>query len=340
MENAHHIRLTATELGTLWATYINDTMARCVISYFLAKIEDTEAKPVIELALSITESHIEQLSKLFQSENFPIPHGFSDEDVRLSAKRLYSDSFFLYYIKNMATVGLATYGVAFTSASRSDARDFFHRCLLQTVELDQAVTAVLQSKGLYIRPPYITAPDSVHFVENTRFLSGGFFGFVEKRPLISIEIAHLFSNAQTNGLGCTLLLGFSQVVHNQKLRDYFARGTGISAKHTDVFAKILKDEHLPVPMTWDSDVTTSTEAPFSDKLMLFHVSLLVAAGTGNYGAAAAASPRKDVAAQYVRLAAEIASYAEDGATLMIEHGWLEEPPHAPKRSSLISASQS
>lgn len=87
-------------------------------------------------------------------------------------------------------------------------------------------------------------------------------------------------------------------------------------------------------MPWDSGVIESTDAPFSDKLFLYHVTILVAAGTGNYGIAAAASPRKDIASNYVKLAAEIASYAEDGAKKMIENGWLEEPPQLANQNEM------
>jgi hypothetical protein len=39
----------------------------------------------------------------------------------------------------------------------------------------------------------------------------------------------------------------------------------------------------------------------------------------------------DLAAQYHRLMAEIEQFAEDGANIMIEKGWLEQPPKAPDR---------
>ena len=32
---------------------------------------------------------------------------------------------------------------------------------------------------------------------------------------------------------------------------------------------------------------------------------------------------------------EIALYAEDGANIMIKHGWMEEPPQADNRDKLI-----
>jgi hypothetical protein len=38
------------------------------------------------------------------------------------------------------------------------------------------------------------------------------------------------------------------------------------------------------------------------------------------------SLRHDVSASYVKTLADIMSYGEDGINLMIENGWMEEPP--------------
>lgn len=236
----------------------------------------------------------------------------------------------------MTKVGLATFSLTYSTVSRDDIRTFFLECLNQIEKLDEKVTTVLKSKGIYVRPPYISPPppENIEFVSSLKFLSGGFFGFAPKRPLIAVEIAHLFMNAQTNGLGKALLLDLSQVAQSKELRKYLVRGVEISTKHVSIFSKSLEDENLPVPMTWGTDVTNSTDKTFSDKLMLFQISLLVAAGFGNYGVAAAASPRKDIAAEYIRLAGEIGQYAGDGAKMMIQNGWLEEPPHAPDQNEL------
>lgn len=338
METKLQIKLTSTELAALWTTYINDTMAKCVLSYFLHTVEDLEVKKVIESALQFSMNHMKILDNLFMTEGVPVPEGFSDNDVNLNAKRLFSDSFFMFYLKNISKVGLATFGMAYTMTSRSDVRKFFHDCILEAISLDEIVTEGMLSKGINIRPPFLSYSDHIEFVSDKSFLSGGFFGFGSKRPLLSIEIGHLFANVLTNSLGKALLMGFSQVVRSDDIREYLISGKDISSKHMKIFSDILINEDIPSPMSWDTDVMDSTEAPFSDKLILFHISILVAAGTANYGVSAAASPRKDLATNYVRLAAEVATYAEEGALLMIKNGWLEEPPQAPDRDALTSKS--
>lgn len=63
--------------------------------------------------------------------------------------------------------------------------------------------------------------------------------------------------------------------------------------------------------------------------------MMSAAGMGNYGTALSASPRRDIAADYVRLQGEIGLYGEDGLNLQIKHAWLERPPHAADRDQLM-----
>lgn len=53
-----------------------------------------------------------------------------------------------------------------------------------------------------------------------------------------------------------------------------------------------------------------------------------------YGNALAFSPRHDIAANYARLAAEVGNYSEDGANILIDMGWMEQPPQAADRERL------
>jgi hypothetical protein len=125
-------------------------------------------------------------------------------------------------------------------------------------------------------------------------------------------------------------------LHKQKeVKNYFIRGKRMAQKYIDIFSDLLKKEDLPSPMTWDTALTDSTIAVFSEKLMMFHVSGMIAAGIGNYGASMSGSPRRDLGLRYASLIPEIALYAEDGANIMIKNGWLEEPPQSDNRERLI-----
>lgn len=328
----HNIRLTAAEIANLWGAYMGNTMSVCVLQSFCRHVEDAQIKEVLEYALSLSKKHVSTITEIFNHEKFPIPVGFAlDTDVNLDAPRLYSDTFFLNYLHQTTKSGFSLYTIALPNIARADVRDFMSECIASLTELYNKVADTSLSKGLYIRPPYMDTANEVDFIESNSFLAG-FIG--DKRPLNALEITHIFSNMQTNSLGKALIMGFSQVARSKEIKEYFNRGKQIAAKQKEVFYGLLEKEDLPAPMSWDQDVMGSTEPPFSDKLMLFHVSGINALGIFNYGAAISGSQRHDLHAVYGRLLTEIGLYAEAGAKLMIKNGWLEQTPLAPDRKKL------
>ncbi|WP_394578668.1 DUF3231 family protein [Cytobacillus firmus] len=91
----HHIRLTSSEAGGLWANYIADSMFVCVYKYYLAKVEDEEVKKILQHALDLSLQHVQVVTKIFREEGHAIPLGFTENDVNTDAARLFSDEFFL-----------------------------------------------------------------------------------------------------------------------------------------------------------------------------------------------------------------------------------------------------
>jgi hypothetical protein len=332
MEDKTEIRLTTAEMSALWTQYINDTVSICVNSHFLEKVKDEEVRPIIEFALNTSLRNISYLQDFFRKEEFPIPIGFTEEDVYPKAHRLFSDTFVLMYLRQMSILAMAANAAAIGLATREDVVIFHKGILKAAVELQDLTRRLMLNQGTYIRPPFISTPDKVDFVKKQQFLTG-FIG--KKRAITSLEVTHLFLNVQSNSIGKALITGFAQIAERKEVKQYLLRGKQIAQKHMDIFSDILKKEDLPAPMSWDSVVSDSTEKIFSDKLIMFHISAMIAAGIGNYGMAIAASPRRDIALKYASLVPEISLYAEDGANIMIKHGWLEEPPQADDRDHLI-----
>lgn len=99
----------------------------------------------------------------------------------------------------------------------------------------------------------------------------------------------------------------------------------VAQKHIQLFTQALNNDDIQAPISSDVSITNSTTPPFSDKLIMYHISMMAAGGIGNY-ATAAASQRSDLALNYERLSLEISQYAKDGADIMNEHAWLEQPP--------------
>lgn len=329
-----NIRLTSAELSQLWASFQNDSGSICVLKHFLETVEDTEIRPILEHAVQLSQTHIKNLTSIFTEENYPLPKGFSeDQDLNVNVPRLFSDNFMLQFMKQMAQISLNAYSVAKSLAVSSDIDEFYAQCLAEANQLDTTVKNVLLSKGLYVRSPYIPYPKKVDFIKKQSFLVG-WFG--EKRPLLSLEMTNLYANFQRNDLGIATLIGFSQVAKSKTVGQFFTRGKEIASKHNEIFGSILRNADLPVPMTSDTYVTESKVSPFSDRLMMFTITGLIALGTGYYGTSISTSLRRDLTAHYDRLMQEILKYSEDGANILIENGWMEEPPRASDREELAN----
>jgi len=327
----HNIRLTSAEISNLWGTYIANSMSVCVLKHFYHHCEDEQIKEVVKYALSLSEKHVHTVAEIFNHEKFPLPVGFTDEDVDLSAPRLYADTFYLNYLHQTTKSGYSMYTIALPNIARADVRDFFSECISSLTELYNRIASLSLAKGVFIRPPYVPIPNDVEFVQSSQFLAG-FLG--RQRAINTLEITHVYSNIQSNALGRALIVGFSQVTKHPDVRHYFLRGKEIATHHIDTLSKILHNEDLPSPMTWDHDVMESTTPPFSDKLMLFHINGVNALSIFNYGAALSGAQRHDLNATYSRLMAQVGLYAEAGARLMIRHGWLEQTPLAADRPRL------
>ncbi|MFD1361849.1 DUF3231 family protein [Lentibacillus salinarum] len=324
--------LTSAEITQLWAAYMNDCALECQLQYFWAKVEDEDVKTVVQQGLELAQSHIPKIADLFKKENFPIPYGFKlDEDVDINAPRLYSDHFVLYYLQQGAKTAMQAYGVSLSLVGREDVYHYFSQCHREQDELLKQVNTVLQAKGLYVMFPHLPKPENYDFVKNQSFLTG-YFG--ERRPLAGTEINNLFSNYHRNALGAATLIGFSQVAKNTDVRKFMVRGKEIAQKHCEVFGSILSEDDVPAPTKMEDSVTDATTYTFSDKLMMYYSTGLIALSVGYYGTSMSASPRRDLGTAYNRLLNEILKYAEDGANIMIKHGWMEEPPRALDRDEL------
>ncbi|WP_318503324.1 DUF3231 family protein [Bacillus sp. T3] len=301
--------------------------------FFLEKAEDNEIKPIIEFALELSKSHVKKITEILTEEKNAIPNGFSiNEDVDLAAPRLYSDSFVLNFVNQMAKVGLTLYAGSIAASVRNDIKTYYMECMSQTMQLYKISTELLLSKGLLIRSPSLPNLEKVEYVKKQGFMLDV---FGEKRPLIASEVDLLFANLQRNALGVASLIGFSQVAQDKVVKQFFLKGLEIGNKHIKLFRGKLEESKLSAPMGWESEITNSTEYTFSDKLMMFYTSGLISLSVGYYGTAISQSPRGDISAMYNRLSLEIQMYAEDGANIMINNGWMEQPPMASDRDELI-----
>ncbi|WP_226665324.1 DUF3231 family protein [Metabacillus litoralis] len=332
MENIkHNVRLTGPEISALWTQYLNDSMAICVLTYALESCKDKDIYAVIEFALSLSKTHINKITEALKGENYPSPKGFTMEDVNLNAPPLFSETFWMQYLYVMTLHGMNGYSLSVGTSVRGDQREYFMKCNKEAMELYDKLVEVMLDKGIFSRSPFINAPHEQDVIDKQSYLTG-WFG--KRRPLNGIEMGHLYYNMQKTIVKIDLEIAFAQVTTSKELREYFQKGAKICKKHISTFNSILTENDLPSPRNWTSEISNTTIAPFSNKLMLFHVASLIAVSVGYYGTALSVSQRRDIIAQYLRLMGEIGIYAEDGINLMIKNSWLEQPPSSDNRDTL------
>jgi len=335
LDQRRNIKLTSSEIATLWTTYMSDSASICILSHFFETVEDQIIKDEISFAINVSKSHINNISKIFNQENYHVPIGFDkNNDVNNHAPRIFSDSFYLYFLRNMAAGGLANYAMALNLSTRKDIIDVFSECVKQSVDMKKRITDVMLHKGLYIKPPYLDYIEKPSFVDNESFLRG-WFG--QRRTLTSQEASHLYLNLYNNALGKAIVMGFGQVAKTEEIRNFFKKGNEIATKFIDILSTPLTESDLPVPMTWDTEVMNTTTPPYSEKLMMFLVGAISGIAIADYGASLSLSLRHDLAQKYLKLITEAGSYAEDGASIMIKNGWFERPPQAIDRRAISNS---
>src|SRR5699024_8850051 len=107
-------------------------------------------------------------------------------------------------------------------------------------------------------------------------------------------------NVKANTLSFKLSLAFAHTSLSEDVHDYMLEVKDVTQDHMKKFAYILLNDNIQMPHSPDVGVTNSTTQRFSDKLMMFRMAVISAAGIGNYATAAAASQRLDLAMNYER----------------------------------------
>jgi hypothetical protein len=325
--------LTSAEIGALWTSYIELTFSICTHRYFLHICECEQTKQLIQKDYAYKITSLAEVEAILRQEDLPIPNGFNESDVFEDAPRLFSDNFLLEFFFYTAKLGSANTVSFLSIITRSDIRQFYSDGTTHYLSMFNLASELLLEKGIYVRPPNVETQKEVEYITSHDYL-GSLMPFVNKRPLNTIEISHLFMHAQTNTIGLMLCTAFSQVALNDKVKKHMLKGKELTKKIITEMNKIMTESEVQTPTTWDAMVTDSTTSPFSDRLLLKMITTLSAFGIGIMGNSFAASMRADVQGVYLTLLKDIAQYAKDSAQLMIDYNWLEKPPTVPNRNQL------
>lgn len=326
------IPLTSSEISGLWMSYMSDSIIAAEFKYYLNRVECEEAKTLLKHVSDLAKGHISELTNMLNAEKLPIPVGFTDNDVDVSAPRLFTDAFYLAYLSFMARVSMSNYTLTLNEAARSDMRAYFSKRIIEAIDIYNNAAELRLSKGIFIRPPQVEVAKKAEFVKSSSFITD-LFG--EKRPLLAREIGHIFSIIFGNILGRATSIGFGQVARQEKVSNHFFRGEDLASKQIRELTSIFMDEGIPIPSSSDSYVTDSTIAPFSDKLMMNHQMALCSSAISSLGVASSDSMRSDLQAKFNGFTSDILEYGKDNLDIMIENGWLEQPPQAIRHENLV-----
>lgn len=326
------IKLTSSEIGSLWGEYVNGTMTDIVNKYMLSIIEDESIKNVFNLAVKTFGKQKKQIAKFLKNEKFPVPIGFNDtDDLNQTTERLFTDTFCLVYLHIMTIHGMLGHMQSLNVSTRKDLREFYSSCDEGAKTMYDKTIELLLKKGNFQRDPYFYPYEKPEFV-STKDFADGFFG--KGRRLAATEIIGLSLDLKKNIMAKTLSIAFSQVAHSQDVKNFLKKSEKTSNDQIQSFAKILHQDNLPVPTSWETEVTNSKVSPFSDKLMIYHIGFLFQVAQVFHGRGLAAAMRTDLATTYEKVILKNLTLTKEWLNLMVKHKWLEQPPLAPNRKEL------
>ncbi|MGR3766263.1 DUF3231 family protein [Rossellomorea sp. NS-SX7] len=317
--------LTSSEIGVLWITYKQKTMTKRMLEHFIRNADDVQAKTILETIYDKISPYPDKIKDMFHREGAVAPIGFTQEDVNLDAPRLYENGFDVTMVRMISEISMGMHTLNITMSYREDVIELFQELTVITQENFAICTSYLLEKGLLCRAPFVPMPKSVEFIKDTNYL-GGLTPFSKTRHLNTVELANLYHGVESNIAGFIMIDGFAQVAQEKDARKFFERGRKIANDIIHDLSDIMMKSKLQVPIAANGNVSDSTVAPFSDKLMMYCVSLFCSFSVGSGSIGTAFSLRNDLPAKMVMIMEDIFSYGHDGAKIMIKHGWMEEPP--------------
>ncbi|MDR7002215.1 DUF3231 family protein [Neobacillus niacini] len=326
------VPITSSELANLWMTYQEKTMMIRMLEHFIEHADDEE-KQLLQTHYNNASKAINTITGIFQTEGAVIPLGFTENDVHKGVPKLFDFLYDIMYLHLMTKVEMSLFSLYCGMSYRKDMNDFFINLTAEAQEMNSKATQLLLEKGVLVRPPFVSMPTEVHFVQDKKY-RGAFNPFRETRSLNTIEVSLIHHAIETNLVGMQLMIGFAQVADHKEVQEYLAKGMKLSKEIEIDLGEYLRQSYIEPPATHAGKATPSKIAPFSEKMMLYNTGLLATFGLGSNALGGAFSLRNDLPAKMALLAKDIFTFAQDGGKIMIKNGWMEEPPQMEDRIQL------
>ena len=325
------IQLTSTEIGALWGQYVNGTMNYIVNKYMVSIIEDERTKAIFEDAIQIFEKQRTQIVQFMEKDGLPIPIGFSESELNKNAGRLFTDIFCLNYLYVMTLHGLIGHTMSLSVSIRKDLRDFYTACNDDVLRMYNQIIELLLTIGEFQRDPLLYHAKNPEFITSKDF-TDGFLG--KGRSLAATEIISMSLNIKKSIMAKALYIGFTQVTQSTEVRKFLEYSQSVADHNIKAFSKIMLQDNLPIPKSWETEITISTDPPFSERLMMYHMGFLSQVAQAYFGAGLASSMRTDLVAVYESTIVKNLSATKKWFDIMVKNKWLEQPPLAPNRKEL------
>ncbi|GAM15532.1 hypothetical protein SAMD00020551_3689 [Mesobacillus selenatarsenatis SF-1] len=267
-----NVELTSTEISNLWSSYLKSSMELRFFQYFNATTEDSEIKNIVGKMVEYSQKSLDDLEEIFTKENLTIPLGFTEKDVRLDADKVFSDTFILYICHDITMLSLSTYPAAFPDCTRKDVRNHFQNAIEFTIQIQNEITDLMLSQGVFLKSPQIAMDHTIDLVDNMKYINGLFGG---SRPVNAAEIANLSRIIHRASFSKMILVTFSKLASDKEVKQHFSKGTVSLEKVLHSLQEVFEKENIPISASGDYNILNTKGSPFSDKLMLFFCEYLL-----------------------------------------------------------------
>ncbi|SFC36044.1 Protein of unknown function [Bacillus sp. OV322] len=318
-------KMSSAEVGILWMTYHKKTMILRIVDYFIETSDDQKAKALMQGLVKKLNPMVDEISALLKKDGAAVPIGFTMEDVNLEAPNLYEQGFDITFCRILKEISMGMYALHTTLSYREDIIMFYKKLTDITQTYYNLFTQYLLDNRILPAPNFTEMPTSNEYITDTSYMKGtNLLG--HKRPLNTIEFGLLFHSLETNITGMQLMKSFAQCTKDEEAKKYFIKGQNLTKEIIKGTENILLENNVQPAAASGGVVTTSTIAPFSDKMMVFCCYLLGGFSIGSQGFANAFVLRNDIIAKSGIYTKDVYGYVLEGAKLMMSKGWMAEPP--------------
>lgn len=327
------IKITSSELGSLWMIYQSTSALLMIFDLFKNITIDKEAQTILSEYITEAQNKQNGIVSIFNNEEAVIPIGFDERDIVREVAPLYDDIFNIIFLRQMMKLNFGHSSVFSAMSYMKEVNDLLKLNYDISNKYYMMTTNYLLGKGVLARPPYVNMPKEVEFIEDKNYMSGLNI-FSHKRSFNTIEVGYINEAIEYNIFNMQLLMGFAQVAKESEVKKYFIEGKELAKKNISILSATLLQSDIQPPGSWAGKATDSTQAPFSDKLMMYINSLLASTALGFTALGTSFNMRNDLPVKLGLISEDTFNYAKKGAKIMIKYKWMEEPPQMEDRNQL------